>query len=62
MTLLSWLMAPAAIVLTAAAIELAARWWLRHRTRYYVLPPGFRVRLQPDPEFSRSSNRPCGST
>jgi lysophospholipase L1-like esterase len=51
MTLLSWLMASAAAVVIAAAIELAARWWLRHRTRYYVLPPGFRVRLQPDPEI-----------
>ena len=51
MRLLFWLMVPAAIAVIAAAVELAARWWLRHRTHYYVLPPGLRVRLYPDPEI-----------
>jgi lysophospholipase L1-like esterase len=51
MTLLSWLPALAVLPATAVIIELIARWWLRHRTRYYVLPPGLRLRLQPDPEI-----------
>ena len=49
MTVLPWLLVPGAIAVVAAAIELAARWWLRHRTHYYVLPPGLRLRLRPDP-------------
>src|SRR5687768_149467 len=51
MRLLFWLILPAAAGLAAVAAELAARWWLRHRTHYYVLPPGLRVRLHPDPEI-----------
>jgi lysophospholipase L1-like esterase len=37
-------------LLLAVAAELGARWWIRHRRRYYVLPPGLRLRLEPDPE------------
>jgi lysophospholipase L1-like esterase len=51
MRVLFWLMAPAAMLLVAAATELAARWWLRNRTHYYVLPPGLRVHLRPDPDI-----------
>jgi lysophospholipase L1-like esterase len=51
MTLHSWLLALAVIPATAVIIEFIARWWLRHRTNYYVLPPGLRIRLQPDPEI-----------
>src|SRR5688572_30312819 len=49
MTVLAWLAALAGLLLTAAAAELAARWWIRHRSHYYVLPPGLRLRLRPDP-------------
>jgi hypothetical protein len=34
----------------AAAVELAARWWLRRGAAYYVFPPGQRLRLQVDRE------------
>jgi lysophospholipase L1-like esterase len=30
--------------------EPAARWWLRHRSEYYVFPPGVRLRLHLDRE------------
>jgi hypothetical protein len=33
------------LALAGAACELAARWWVRHRTRYYVMPPGLRLKL-----------------
>jgi lysophospholipase L1-like esterase len=33
-----------------ALVELAARWWIRWRGQYFVLPPGLRIRLRPDPE------------
>jgi lysophospholipase L1-like esterase len=46
-----WLVVPVVTLLGAAVVELVARWWLRHRTHYYVLPPGLRLRLQPDPEI-----------
>jgi hypothetical protein len=39
------------MVLAGAAAELAARWWIRHRTGYYVLLPGQRLRLRPDPDI-----------
>src|SRR3954452_22088770 len=42
-------MVVAALVIAGAA-ELAARWSIRHRGRYYVLPPGLRLRLEPDPD------------
>ncbi len=42
-----------ALLLLAAigvgAAELAARWWIRHRTRHHVWPPGLRVELRQDP-------------
>jgi lysophospholipase L1-like esterase len=38
------------LVLFLVAIELASRWWIHHRGEYYVLPPGLRLRLQPDPD------------
>jgi lysophospholipase L1-like esterase len=39
-----------AFLLLPVAVELGARWWIRHRGRYYVLPPGLRLRLEPDPD------------
>jgi hypothetical protein len=51
MRVLFWPVVPIAALLIGAVIELAARWWLRHRTHYYVLPPGLRLRLQPDREI-----------
>jgi len=50
MTVLLWLILLAAALPLAAVAELCARWWVRHRTHYYVLPPGMRLRLRPDPE------------
>ena len=37
-----------AIVLAAAA-EASARWWIRHRSRYYMWPPGQRYEMLHDP-------------
>ncbi len=37
-----------AVVLLVLTAELGARWWLRYRGAYYVLPPGRRVLLYPD--------------
>lgn len=48
MTTLGWMLAIAALPLCYAAGELAARWWIRHRSQYYVLPPGLRLRLHID--------------
>ncbi|HEV8400326.1 MAG TPA: hypothetical protein VGQ18_10885 [Gemmatimonadales bacterium] len=36
------------VVLCVATAELAARWWMRHRTRYHVWPPHLRVELRQD--------------
>jgi hypothetical protein len=47
-TTLGWMLAIAALPLCYAAGELAARWWIRHRSQYYVLPPGLRLRLHID--------------
>jgi photosystem II stability/assembly factor-like uncharacterized protein/lysophospholipase L1-like esterase len=47
---LDWIVAAAVVLLLAMASELAARWWLRYRGRYYVFPPGLRLHLRPDPE------------
>ena len=44
-----WGLAPAGLLLAVAAAELGARWWLRHRSAYYVFPPGQRIHLHPDP-------------
>ena len=51
MAIVSWLIPTVLVVLVAAAAaELLSRWWIRHRSRYYVLPPGWRLRLRPDPD------------
>src|SRR5262249_60679911 len=34
--------------LAYVATELTARWWIRRRRHYYVLPPGLRLRLHID--------------
>jgi lysophospholipase L1-like esterase len=48
-TLLALILA-AVLILPAAyvAIELIARWWIRRRDQYFVLPPGLRLRLEVD--------------
>jgi hypothetical protein len=46
MRLLLWLMAVALPPYVLA--EFAARWWIRRRRAYYVLPPGLRLRLRID--------------
>lgn len=49
--MLLWIVGGSVVLLAAAAsAELAARWWMRHRSGYYVLPPGLRLRLHPDPD------------
>jgi lysophospholipase L1-like esterase len=40
----------AGLALAGVACELAARWWVRRRSRYYVLPPGLRIKSLLDPE------------
>ena len=50
----AWMFSLALLLLAAFAVELGARWWLRHRSGYYVFPPGMRVRMQPDPKISAS--------
>lgn len=47
---LLWGLAPTVLPLLAVGAELVARWWLRYRALYYVLPPGLRIHLRPDPE------------
>ena len=49
MTVFAWLAVPCGLLLVAAAAEFTARWWIHRRSRYYVLPPGLRLRLEPDP-------------
>jgi lysophospholipase L1-like esterase len=48
-----------ALLLVYVASELAVRWWIRHRGRYYVFPPGLRLRLEVDaevfPHFERQT-------
>jgi hypothetical protein len=52
-TILIWALALAVWSLPIVlALELAARWWIRRCNRYYVLPPGMRLRLEPDPDVS----------
>lgn len=41
----------AVLVLLGIGTELLSRWWIRHRTHYYVLLPGLRMRLSPDPDI-----------
>jgi lysophospholipase L1-like esterase len=45
-----WLVAAGVLPVLYVAVELAARWWIRHRDEYFVLPPGLRLRLEIDPE------------
>ena len=49
MTIPGWMFAIAVAPLLYVATELTARWWIRHRGLYYVLPPGLRLRLHIDP-------------
>jgi hypothetical protein len=37
-------------IVIAIATELGARWWIRRRTGYYVLPPGLRLHIENDVE------------
>src|SRR3954471_23371082 len=39
------------IPVLAVVTELSVRWWIRHRRQYFVLPPGLRLRLEPDPDI-----------
>jgi len=50
MTYLFWVFLAAALVLVPVTAELSVRLWLRRRGRYYIFPPGLRLRLHPDPE------------
>ena len=50
MTIPLWLIVSVALVLLIVAAELCARWWIHHRSQSYVLPPGLRLQLRPDPE------------
>jgi len=50
MTSWGWLFAMIVLPLVYVAAELTARWWIRRRGQYYVLPPGLRLRLHIDPE------------
>jgi lysophospholipase L1-like esterase len=49
-TLSGWIVAAAGLPLLYAAVEVAARWWIRRGDRYFVLPPGLRLRLEIDRE------------
>ena len=44
----AWAAAVLAAVLVGVVAELAARWWIRRRSRYYVWPPGMRLELRSD--------------
>ena len=50
MTIRGWVVAIALLPLLYVVTELAARWWIRYRDRYYVFPPGLRLRLIIDRE------------
>jgi len=41
----AWLIALAVLLLGGVALELAARWWIRHRTRHHVWAPWLRLKL-----------------
>src|SRR5262245_12900819 len=49
MTSPGWMFAAAIPPLVYVAAELMARWWIRRRRLYHVLPPGLRLRLRIDP-------------
>lgn len=40
-----WILVPAILLLGGGALELAARWWIRHRTRHHVWAPWVRLEL-----------------
>jgi lysophospholipase L1-like esterase len=46
----AWALAAALFPVLYVAVELVARWWIRRRDEYYVLPPGLRLRLEVDQE------------
>ena len=50
MTSLLWGVVLIGLLMAAVAAEATARSWIRHRRRYYVLPPGLRIRMYPDPK------------
>lgn len=50
MTSTGWVFAVALLPVLYVAVELAARWWIRRRDEYFVLPPGLRLRLEIDRE------------
>ena len=50
MTTTTWVFATALLPALYVAVELAARWWIRRRDEYHVLPPGLRLRLEIDRE------------
>jgi lysophospholipase L1-like esterase len=49
-TMPDWLSFAIACPVLAVLTELTVRWWIRRRRHYFVLPPGLRLRLEPDPE------------
>jgi len=48
--ILFWLTALLSFILLVAGVELYTRWLIRRRGAYYVLPPGLRLSLHPDPD------------
>ena len=50
MTLPNWLVVAATVTFLIGLAEAGARWWIAHRGQYFVLPPGLRLRLEPDPD------------
>ena len=48
MTQSGWMFAAACLPVLYVVVELAARWWIRREDRYYVFPPGLRLRLEID--------------
>lgn len=58
MTILAWLITLCTVLFLGVLVELATRWWIHHRGQYFVLPPGLRLRLEPDhavlPQLERS--------
>jgi len=50
-TIVHWLVAAAIVALLVGLAETGARWWIAHRSRHFVLPPGLRLRLEPDPDI-----------
>ena len=46
-----WLTLAIVLPMLAVVTELVVRWWITHRGQYFVLPPGLRLRLEPDPDI-----------